>query len=117
MLAMSLFFSSTGQNRDFVISDEAVEKQLFQERRVLPYAPIREADIMWEKKVWQVVDTREKMNHPFRYPVRPFFEILTEAINCGKAIAYSAENDRFETPLKKHEVSQLLFQADTFEIV
>ncbi|MEN0047933.1 MAG: gliding motility protein GldN [Bacteroidota bacterium] len=117
MLAMSLFFSSLGQNRDFTISDEAVEKQLFQERRVLPYAPVREADIMWEKKVWQVVDTREKMNHPFRYPVRPFFEILTDAISCGKVIAYSAENDRFETPLKRHEVSQLLFQSDTFEIV
>ena len=45
-------------------------------KRVLPYDHVREADIFWEKRVWRVIDIREKMNLPFAYPERPFFSIL-----------------------------------------
>ncbi|MFT4971184.1 MAG: hypothetical protein ACI9JY_000382, partial [Saprospiraceae bacterium] len=48
-------------------------------RRILPYEHVREADIMWEKRIWRVIDIREKMNLPFGYPERPFFSILMDA--------------------------------------
>ena len=34
------------------------------ERKVISYAPLREADIMWLQRVWRRVDLREKINHP-----------------------------------------------------
>jgi len=44
--------------------DDIVEKTIINERRVLPYEPIREADILWEKRIWRVIDVREKINAP-----------------------------------------------------
>ena len=38
------------------------------ERRVIPYSPLREADVMWLRRVWRRVDLREKINHPFYFP-------------------------------------------------
>jgi hypothetical protein len=29
---------------------------------------LREADVMWSKKVWRIVDLKEKMNLAFGYP-------------------------------------------------
>ena len=33
--------------------DDIVEKRIVDERRVLAYQPLREADVMWEKRVWR----------------------------------------------------------------
>ena len=38
------------------------------DRKPIPYAPIREADVMWKKRVWRVIDLREKINLPLFYP-------------------------------------------------
>ena len=65
--------------------DDIVEKRTITEKRVLAYDHIREADIFWEKRVWRVIDTREKMNLPFAYPERPFFSILMDAAEAGGA--------------------------------
>ena len=56
--------------------DDIVEKRMIDERRVLPYQPLREADIFWEKRIWRIIDIREKMNLPFAYPEERFFTIL-----------------------------------------
>src|SRR5262245_50133153 len=56
--------------------DDVVKKEIMLERRVLSYQPVRESDIFWEKRIWRVIDVREKMNLPFAYPEEPFFKIL-----------------------------------------
>ena len=33
-------------------------------RKYVPYTTLREADVMWSKRVWRVIDLREKMNLP-----------------------------------------------------
>ena len=69
--------------------DDIVEKRIVDERRVLAYQPLREADVMWEKRVWRVIDIREKMNLPFAYPEMPFFTILMDAAVNGDITVYS----------------------------
>jgi gliding motility associated protien GldN len=94
--------------------DGIVEKTLAKERRVLPYQPIREADIFWEKRVWRVIDTREKMNQTFRYPKRMLFDIIVDNIQEGEIQAYGInDNDDFTQPLSKEEVQKYLFDVDT----
>ena len=56
--------------------DDIVDKRLTTDKRLLPYDHVREADIFWEKRIWRVIDIREKMNLPFAYPERPFFSIV-----------------------------------------
>ncbi len=38
-------------------------------KKVVPYEYIREADVAWAKRVWRVIDLREKFNHPLYYPL------------------------------------------------
>src|SRR6185295_4532225 len=66
-----------------------------------PY--IREADMMWSKRVWRVVDLREKLNLPLYYPIEPtvcmmsLFDVLKTAIlnNDLKAFANPVFDDEF----------------------
>ena len=38
-------------------------------KKVIPYEHVREADVTWSKRVWSVIDLREKFNHPLYYPL------------------------------------------------
>jgi gliding motility associated protien GldN len=37
-------------------------------KRLIPYEHVREADVIWETRVWRAIDLREKMNHTLYYP-------------------------------------------------
>lgn len=93
--------------------DDIVDKRLTYEKRVLPYDNVREADIFWEKRIWRVIDIREKMNLAFAYPERPFFSILMDAASAGEIRVYSPEDDKFSNALTADEVSSMGATADT----
>ena len=93
--------------------DDIVEKRTTLEKRVLPYDHVREADIFWEKRIWRVLDIREKMNLPFAYPERPFFTILMEAAESGELTVYGTEDDKFSSKLTPEEVSSMGATIDT----
>lgn len=40
-------------------------------KKPIPYASLREADVMWAKRIWRQVDLREKINLPLYYPETP----------------------------------------------
>ncbi len=93
--------------------DDITEKRITYEKRVLAYDHVREADIFWEKRIWRVIDVREKMNLPFAYPERPFFTILMEAAKNGEITTYNTIDDKFTTPLRAEEVAQMGASVDT----
>ena len=93
--------------------DDIVEKRIIFEKRLLPYDHIREADIFWEKRIWRVIDVREKMNLPFAYPERPFFSILMDAAVNEEITVYSTEDDKFTSPLTPDEVASMGATIDT----
>lgn len=109
-LYLNLSFAQTR-----AIKDELLASDQLLERRVLPYPPLREADILWEKRIWQVIDTREKMNHVFTAPGRSLFQIIANAAAKGDITTYADE--QFTIPLSPTALKQTLFQSDTFEIV
>ena len=45
-------------------------------KRVVQYAHLREADVMWGKRVWRTLDMREKMNHKLYYPLEKLSDRL-----------------------------------------
>lgn len=79
---------------------------------------IREADIMWKKRVWREIDTRERQNLPFRYVGDDqtgggtFIEILLDAVKRGKIKAYSVYGgDNFSKALTKEQIMEMLVGA------
>jgi gliding motility associated protien GldN len=82
--------------------------------RALDWQPIREADIMWKKRVWREIDTRQKQNMPFRFPGDEysgggmFIEILLDALKKGKIKAYSTADDRFSSALTREQILDMV---------
>ncbi|MFM7155030.1 MAG: gliding motility protein GldN [Bacteroidota bacterium] len=95
--------------------DDVVKKESMGERRVLPYQPVRESDVFWEKRIWRVIDVREKMNLPFAYPEQPFFTILSNAATKGDLPVYSVDEDgaKFKKRLSTEDVLSMLSKSDT----
>lgn len=50
------------QPRDLFYDEVAVK-----EREPIPYDYVSESDVYWHKRVWRVIDVKEKMNLPFSY--------------------------------------------------
>jgi len=95
--------------------DDVVKKDIMQERRVLAYQPIRESDIFWEKRIWRIIDVREKMNLPFAYPEDPFFKILSDAATKGDLPVYSTDEEgaKFKKRMSTEDVLSMLSKTDT----
>jgi hypothetical protein len=102
--------SITTGNSDSVIKksmrqDAAFDKSAINERTPLPYEHLRWDDALFAEKVWRELDLREKMNMPFRYKAeddngdQQFISILLRAVKSGEVTAFSADDDRFTTPL------------------
>lgn len=97
--------------------DDITERDIVKDRNILPYQPIREADILWERRIWRVVDVREKMNLPFTAPESPLFKIFADAALAGDLQVYSTEDDKFSKSLKPSEIRSMLFRRDTIVII
>ncbi len=93
--------------------DDVVKKETMKERRVLDYQPVRESDILWERRIWRIIDVREKMNLPFAYPEEPFFRILSDAAVKGDLPVYSVDDDKFTKRLSTDDVLSMMSKADT----
>jgi gliding motility associated protien GldN len=90
---------------------------------VMPWQPIREADVMWKKRVWREIDTRQKQNMAFRAAADDqsgggqFVEILIDAIKKGRVGAYGTSDDRFTTALTTDQImEQITGKNDTIPV-
>jgi gliding motility associated protien GldN len=97
--------------------DGIVENRTILEKEILPWEPVRESDILWRKRIWRVIDVREKMNLPFIYPEAPFFTILMKGIQDTLIRAYKTENDKFHYKLSPTEVKAIGNRVDTIVTV
>ncbi len=51
------------------VLDGVYVKEHIPTKKVIPYEFVREADVTWSKRVWRIIDLREKFNHPLYYPL------------------------------------------------
>lgn len=80
-------------------------------KKPIPYPSLRRADVMWQKRIWRVIDFREKMNQPFYYPLEPqgswrsFIQIVLDAMKTGEITAYDiTSTDEFLAPMSYWQV-------------
>ena len=51
------------------IPDGLYLKENVATKQLIPYTNVREADVLWSKRVWSFIDLREKINQPLFYPL------------------------------------------------
>ena len=101
---------------------EGTFKLSFSEFNSIPYPYLREADVMWSKRVWRVIDMREKINHTLYFPVEPipsrksFMQMVMNALTCNAAeyqvTPYDVIDDEFTVRLSREEVIEKAFTKE-----
>lgn len=90
--------------------DGFYEKVWIEEKRPVQLPYVRQADVLWEKRVWQIIDLREKINHPLYFPTttiddrQSLMQVLMSSINEGSIRAY--DDDEFTMPMTPEEIKE-----------
>ncbi len=119
---LGIFFpmSNFAQILDSQPRDGVYDKITLSKVEPIPYPYLRESDIIWTKRIWRVVDLREKMNQPFYFPEQPqngwrsFAQILWDGLKEGTITAYNADiDDQFASPLTFKEIQDKVEHVDS----
>ncbi len=93
-------YNAPAQDRkESLVNDGIYIRETIPQRTPVPYPPLREADMMWTKRLWRIIDLREKMNHPLFYPTQPIqdreslVQRLVRAIKYNEITAYDPDAD------------------------
>jgi gliding motility associated protien GldN len=99
--------------------DGAYVKTTTKEKEAIPYDYVREADVFWAKRIWRIIDVREKMNLPFSYPQQPLADIIHTAAKNGELTVYDnsvVDPDQFKKVLSIDEVKKIGYSVDSGEV-
>ena len=124
IIIAAFLLANTADAQVQTVLDGAYVKEHNATKRVIPYPHLREADVMWSKRIWRVVDLREKLNHPFYYPKediedrRSLFNVIKHALLVeGSLTAYGLgptdDDDEFRYALSPTEIDSVLNQKVT----
>ena len=103
--------------------DNIFTKEHIANKKPIPYPSIRESDIMWSKRVWRVIDLREKMNLPLYYPVEfqddrfSLIGLFLYGIENEGLQAYSAADDEFSATISWDDVQKVMGAGTEMQMV
>jgi len=110
---LALALGATQQEAKAQIVDGAYKRADVYNRKPTPLPYIREADVMWRKKVWRIIDLREKINQSLYFPTKEvdgrsnLVNLMIHGIQDGKLTAYDAKNDdEFKVPMTFEQVKE-----------
>lgn len=93
--------------------DNFYDRYLYTEKQVIPYDFIHEKDVFWERRIWRLIDIREKMNHPFKNEKEPFITILLDHAKAGDITLYYTMDDEFTQAMTQDEMQNIGSSVDT----
>jgi gliding motility associated protien GldN len=98
------------------ILTEVYTREHIPNKAPVPYAYIREADVMWAKDIYRVIDLKQKQNLPLFYPTQPIndrynlVQLILWGIDNEGIRAFSSVDPRneFTIPLDRNQVDESL---------
>lgn len=118
VLGVALSVSDSSAQRTSKPIDNIVEKEHVSNKKPVPYPSLREADILWSKRIWRIIDLRERMNLPLYYPITPkddrysLISILLYGIQHEGLPVYSINDDEFKIPISYEMVNERMGATD-----
>jgi len=119
LLVQSLNVIAQDQKKESLVTDGIYVRETVPQRTPIPYPFVRESDIIWEKRVWRIIDLREKMNYPLYYPTSrmqdriSLVQRLIDAVKYNEISAYDPiPDDEFTTLLSYDQVLEKLEAKD-----
>lgn len=123
ILLVTIVFNLTGLKAQEVLEGVYV-KQHVADRKPVPYQYLREADVMWSKTIWRVLQLKEKMNFPLYYPEEPIgdrmslISLLMWGIANQGLTAYSqSPSDEFATVMTMKDIEDKFGAVDQTVLV
>jgi gliding motility associated protien GldN len=68
MMSVKAQLPSSGQT---TVLDGVYQQTHIPTKRVIAYSPLREADVLWTRRIWRRIETKERINFPLFYPEEP----------------------------------------------
>ncbi len=100
-------------NTNAQVFNRIIKREDMLNRKPVPLQGVREADVIWAKNVWRIVDLREKMNQPLYYPTKEIegrinlVNLLLRGVEDGVLTAYDARtDDDFKVPITYEQVKE-----------
>jgi gliding motility associated protien GldN len=91
---------------------EVYEREHIPNKTPVPYEYMREADIMWSKVVYRMVDLRQTQNLPMYYPTKP----IGGRMNLMDIILYGIDNEGIRAFSTNDPVNEFTAQMTIDEI-
>lgn len=115
IFVLVLALSSLGGFAQGVYDDFIYTRQAVTERKVVDWPYLREADVHWAKRVWRVIDVRQKQNQPMNWPKNPLNIVLYNAVLSGKLTAY--KDDSLASFMSSEEFKNFMAQKKPTEVL
>jgi gliding motility associated protien GldN len=99
-----------GKHSDAQIVNGAYKRTDIIQKKPMPLPSVRESDVFWSKKIWRIIDLREKMNLPLYYPTLEMegrmnlISLLLNGIENGQITPYDGLDDDFKIPMSFEQV-------------
>jgi len=118
VILLTSFASNAQDRKESLERDGFYTRETTPARVPIPYQFVRESDVLWSKRVWRIIDLRQKMNYPLYYPTEPMqdreslVQRLVRAIKYNEINAYDPIDDEFTTRLSYEQVVKQLGAED-----
>ena len=103
------------------------EKKVLAQKSIL-HVNVREADVAWSKRIWRVIDLKEKINLPLYYPTNEMtnrhslFDVIKRGIGWGElnvydpSLAIFTPDEEFKTKLSFAQAKKAFTREETIMV-
>jgi gliding motility associated protien GldN len=124
LLLLTTTLCLVGVNAQDVLTTEEMnsvyKKKKHHNKKIQQYSHLRQADVMWSRKIWREIDLRQKINHPFYYPEndglghtiadrKSLIDVIYSAVLEGSITAYGNPvlDDEFREEMSQEDIKKI----------